>query len=76
MLIKYIIKIIENNRNNSMNNMNNMNSMNNMNNMNNINTNKRYIQESFDGIRKDNSRFIFTILLIIIILDWFYCYYE
>ena len=35
--------------------------------------NNNYKEEGFfDGIRKDNSRFIFTILLAIIIIDFIY----
>jgi len=34
-----------------------------------INKNENIIIEPFDGIRKENSRKIFTILLIIIIID-------
>jgi hypothetical protein len=30
------------------------------------------VEGFFDGIRKDNSRFIFTILLLIIIIDFIY----
>lgn len=37
-------------------------------NMNNINN----LEEGFDGIRKDNSRIIFSILLGIIIIDFIY----
>jgi len=38
----------------------------------NLETRKLAIKEGFDGIRKSNSRIIFTILLSIIILDFVY----